>query len=177
MAKAKAKLKVKAKSKAAAKAKPALKTKAKSAVKAKIKAKIKTKTKAKPVAKAKAKPKTQAKSKPTVMAKVKPATTLDLTNFLSPLDNRLIIQITVQEARTAGGLYIPETAMVTGNKQGVVIAVGRGHRDSKGRLRPMDVRRGDEVLFAEYSGDEIEIMGQKLKILRETDVMGVVTGR
>lgn len=100
---------------------------------------------------------------------------LDLSQFLSPLDDRLIVQIAIGERVTAGGLFIPDTAAVAGNKKGLVLAVGRGHRDAKGRVRPMDVKQGDQVLFTEYAGDEIEILGQKVQILRETDVMGVVT--
>jgi chaperonin GroES len=114
-------------------------------------------------------------SKATAKAiKAPPAKKIDISQFISPLDDRLIVQVVEGERRTAGGLFIPDTAVLTGNKTGLVLSVGRGHRDKKGRIRPMDVQAGDRILFAEFTGDEIEFSGQKLQILREADVMGVV---
>lgn len=97
-----------------------------------------------------------------------------LQNFVTPLDDRLIVEISSGEKRTAGGLYIPETSNVTGQFKGKVLAAGRGHRDTKGRLRPMDVKAGDIVLFAEFSGSKINLMGQDFQILRESEVLGIV---
>lgn len=101
---------------------------------------------------------------------------VDLSQFVTPLDDRLIVQLTVKEPITAGGIIIPDTVTdVSGHKEGVVAAVGRGHRDPKGRLRPMDVKRGDKVVFASFSGSKIQYENLELIILRETDVMGVIS--
>lgn len=93
--------------------------------------------------------------------------------FISPLDDRMIVSVLGSERITAGGLIIPDTAEVSGNRRGLVLAVGPGHRDKKGRIRPMDVTVGDKVLFPDYSGAKMEIQGQTVVIIRETDVLGV----
>ncbi len=107
--------------------------------------------------------------KPTAAAKK-----IDFNNFLTPLDDRLIVQLAERERKTAGGLFIPDTvADVSGNLEGVVVAAGRGHLDKKGRIRPMDVKVGDRVIFPQYSGNKIDIPGTDVVILRESDVMGL----
>jgi chaperonin GroES len=127
----------------------------------------------KTVAKKPAIKKTAAK-KPTVSTAVKQKL-IDVSEFVTPLDDRMIVQVSAGEKRTPGGLYIPDTVSnVSGNREGVVISVGRGHRDNKGRLRPMDVKKGDKIIFSEYTGSKISYEGQDLLILRETDVMGVL---
>ncbi|WP_350159280.1 co-chaperone GroES [Bdellovibrio sp. 22V] len=94
---------------------------------------------------------------------------------MTPLDDRLIVQISGAEKMTAGGLYIPDTvADTSGNLEGYVVAVGRGHMGKKGHVRPMDVQVGDRVVFSEYAGSKIKIQNEDLIILREADVMGVV---
>ena len=104
----------------------------------------------------------------------KPLQKIDFKNFLTPLDDRLIVQLAERERKTAGGLFIPDTvADVSGNLEGLVVAAGRGHRDKKGRVRPMDVKVGDRVIFPQYSGSKIEIPGADVMILRESDVMGL----
>ncbi len=192
-----AKTKVKPKAKSTAKAK-GKKTLAKVAKKKpiKLKAKIKAKTSAKPSRKAKTKPvakskaatKTQAVSKaqvpkykssqattPVTMRPAAKMKLVDVSDFVTPLDDRMIIQATEEEKVTAGGLIIPDTVTsVSGNRKGVVLSVGRGHRDPKGRVRPMDVRAGDKIVFSTYAGSKIEYQGNELIILRETDVMGVL---
>ncbi len=132
----------------------------------------------KPAVKAKAKAKAKAvKAAPAKIA-LKPmpmVKKIDLKKFLSPLDDRLIVQLAERERKTAGGLYIPDTvADASGNVEGLVIAAGRGHRDKKGRLRPMDVGVGDRVIFPQYSGSKIEVEGADVVILRESDVMGLL---
>lgn len=98
------------------------------------------------------------------------------SEFVTPLDDRLIVQLNNQERKTAGGLYIPDTASdVSGNKQGVAVSVGRGHLEANGKIRPMDVRVGDQVVFAEYAGSKIELLGETLVLLRESEVMGILT--
>ncbi|MDG0815395.1 co-chaperone GroES [Bdellovibrio svalbardensis] len=104
-----------------------------------------------------------------------PAKVLDLSNFVTPLDDRLIVQLSGAEKMTAGGLYIPDSVSdVSGNLQGTVVAAGRGHISKKGHLRPMDVKVGDKIVFAEYAGSKIKIQNEDLVIIREGDVMGVV---
>ena len=110
----------------------------------------------------------------TPMKPMAPAKKIDFNNFLTPLDDRLIVQLAERERKTAGGLFIPDTvADVSGNLEGVVVAAGRGHLDKKGRIRPMDVKVGDRVIFPQYSGNKIDIPGTDVVILRESDVMGL----
>ncbi len=151
--------------KVAAKKKPV----AKKAVTKKGAAKMPAAKKAAP-AKKLAKP-----QKPAIpMKPMAPAKKIDFNNFLTPLDDRLIVQLAERERKTAGGLFIPDTvADVSGNLEGVVVAAGRGHLDKKGRIRPMDVKVGDRVIFPQYSGAKIEIPGTDVVILRESDVMGL----
>lgn len=101
---------------------------------------------------------------------------VDLSDFVTPLDDRLIVQTSGADKMTAGGLYIPDTvADVSGNMQGTVVAVGRGHMSPKGHLRLMDVQVGDKVVFSEYAGSKINLQNEDLVILRESEVMGVVS--
>lgn len=144
-------------------------------------AKTKKKLKAKPKPKAKTKTKVKSKTLPKkkVQAKAKkPMAKISLKSLaeigLSPLADRLIVKIDSAEKRTAGGLYIPDTAQVSGNYRGQVLAVGRGNTNKKGHLRPMDVKTGDQILFSEYAGSKMTIDGLEVLILRETDVLGVV---
>ncbi len=96
--------------------------------------------------------------------------------FLTPLDDRLIIEISSGEKMTAGGLYIPDTVTDTsGNYKGLVLVAGRGHRDEKGKIHPMDVKAGDTVLFSEFTGAKMDLMGKEVRILRETEILGIVT--
>ncbi len=108
--------------------------------------------------------------------KAAPNKKLDLSDFVTPLDDRIIIQPDAVEKMTPGGLYIPDTVSdVSGNLQGYVVAVGRGHMNKKGQVRPMDVQVGDKIIFNEYSGSRITIQNEDLIILREVEVMGVVS--
>lgn len=128
-----------------------------------------------PVAKKSAPVKAAAPAKQHLLKSATPAKALDLSDFVTPLDDRLIIQLSGAEKMTAGGLYIPDTvADTSGNLQGVVVSVGRGHVSKKGYLRPMDVQLGDKVVFSEYAGSKIKIQNEDLIIIREGDVMGVV---
>ena len=98
-----------------------------------------------------------------------------LLKALSPLDDRLVIQVEVQEKVTAGGLFIPATVSdVSGNLKGRVLAVGRGHMNKKGHVKPMDVKVGDTVMVSEYAGTKYEFQGVDLLIIRESDVLGIV---
>lgn len=92
---------------------------------------------------------------------------------LKPLGARLVIEPIEQEEVTASGIVLPETAKEKPQK-GNVLAVGPGDRDDSGKRIAMDVKVGDTVLFAKYSGTEIKIDGKKLLILRESDVLAII---
>jgi chaperonin GroES len=92
---------------------------------------------------------------------------------LKPLGNRLVIEPIEQEDVTAGGIVLPETAKEKPQK-GLVLSIGPGDRDEDGKRIPMDVKVGDTVLFAKYSGTEIKIDSKKLLILRESDLLAIV---
>jgi chaperonin GroES len=92
---------------------------------------------------------------------------------LKPLGNRLVVEPLEQEEVTAGGIVLPETAKEKPQK-GKVLAVGPGERDEDGDRIQMDVKEGDSVLFAKYSGTEIKLDGKKLLILRESDLLAIV---
>ena len=94
---------------------------------------------------------------------------------LKPLGERLIVEPIEQEETTAGGIVLPETAKEKPQK-GKVVAVGPGARDESGNRIDMDVSADDEVLFAKYAGTEIKIEGKILLILKESDVLAIVTG-
>jgi chaperonin GroES len=92
---------------------------------------------------------------------------------LKPLGNRLIVEPAESEEVTAGGIVLPETAKEKPQK-GTVLAAGPGERDEDGDYIPMDVKVGDVVLYAKYSGTEIKLDGKKLLILRESDLLAIV---
>jgi chaperonin GroES len=90
-----------------------------------------------------------------------------------PLHDRVVIKRADTETKTAGGILIPDTA---GEKpqEGEVIAVGPGGRDEAGKLVPIDLKKGDKVLFGMWSGTEVKIDAKELLIMKESDVMGVL---
>jgi chaperonin GroES len=92
---------------------------------------------------------------------------------LKPLGNRDVIEPIEQEELTAGGIVLPETAKEKPQK-GKILSAGPGDRDDNGKRIPMDVKEGDTVLFAKYSGTEIKMDGKKLLILRENDILAIV---
>src|SRR6058998_1553175 len=91
-----------------------------------------------------------------------------------PLHDRVVIERIDPEAKTAGGIIIPDTAMEK-PQQGKVVGVGPGGRDEAGKLIPIDLEVGDRVLFGQWSGTEVKIDGQELLIMKESDIMGVLT--
>jgi len=93
---------------------------------------------------------------------------------LKPLGNRVVVEPIEQEDITAGGIVLPETAKEKPQK-GKVLSVGPGDRDEDGKRIPMDVSVGDTVLFAKYAGTEIKVDSKKLLILRESDLLAIVT--
>lgn len=92
---------------------------------------------------------------------------------IKPLGNRVVVEPIEQEETTAGGIVLPETAKEKPQK-GTILAVGPGERDEDGKRIPMDVKEGDKVLFAKYSGTEIKLDGKKLLILRESDILAIL---
>ena len=90
-----------------------------------------------------------------------------------PLGGRVLIEPLEQEEMTAGGIILPETAKEK-PQEGKVLAIGPGERDDNGKRIAMDVKVGDKVLFAKYSGTEVKMNGKKLLILRESDLLGII---
>jgi chaperonin GroES len=90
-----------------------------------------------------------------------------------PLGGRVVVEPIEQEELTSGGIILPETAKEK-PQQGKVLAAGPGDRNDKGERVALDVKVGDVVLFAKYSGTEVKIEGKKLLIMRESDLLGVV---
>jgi len=90
-----------------------------------------------------------------------------------PLGGRVLIEPLEQEEMTAGGIILPETAKEK-PQEGKVLAIGPGDRDDQGNRIAMDLKVGDKVLFAKYSGTEVKMDGKKLLILRESDVLGII---
>ena len=90
-----------------------------------------------------------------------------------PLHDRVVVKRINPEAKTKGGIIIPDTAREK-PQQGEVVAVGPGGRDEAGKLIPIDVKVGDKVLFGKWSGTEVVLDGDKLLIMKESDVMGVL---
>ncbi len=94
---------------------------------------------------------------------------------LKPLGGRVIVEPIEQEEMTAGGIILPETAKEK-PQEGKILAAGPGERDEGGERIPMEVKIGDKVLYAKYSGTEVKMDGKKLLILRESDILAVVEG-
>ena len=93
---------------------------------------------------------------------------------IRPLHDRVLVERVQSEEKTASGLIIPATAKEK-PLEAVVRAVGPGKRNEKGELIPMDVAEGDRVLFGKYSGSEVPQLGDELLILREDEILAVVT--
>ncbi|MDR0390435.1 MAG: co-chaperone GroES [Planctomycetaceae bacterium] len=92
---------------------------------------------------------------------------------LKPLDDRIVVEPLAAEEKTAGGLYLPDTAKEK-PQRGTVIAIGPGKMLDNGNRVPLSVTVGDEVIYGKYSGSDIEIDGIEIKILKEGDVLAKV---
>ena len=92
---------------------------------------------------------------------------------IRPLQDRIIVRRVDEEETTKGGIIIPDSAKEK-PQEGKVIAVGKGKANEDGKLQPLDVKKGDKVLFSKYAGTEINIKGVEHLIIREDDVLGVV---
>ena len=92
---------------------------------------------------------------------------------LKPLYDKVIVQKLEAEEKTSGGILLPDSAKEK-PQEGKVIAVGPGAVDDKGQRKPMDVKEGDHVLFAKYSGTEVKLDGEEYLILSDRDILAVV---
>ena len=97
------------------------------------------------------------------------------TDFrIRPLADRVVIKPADREEKTKGGIYLPDTASKERPQEGTVLAAGDGRRDDNGKLVPMNVKAGDKVLFAKYSGTEFKVDDVEYLILSEKDILGVI---
>jgi chaperonin GroES len=94
---------------------------------------------------------------------------------IRPLQDRLIVKRVQEEEKTKGGIIIPDTAKEK-PIEGKVLAAGNGKVLEDGKVRPLDVKAGDRVLFSKYAGTEIKIDGEEHLIMREEDILGVIEG-
>src|SRR5207344_2816025 len=92
-----------------------------------------------------------------------------------PLHDRVVVERIDADAKSAGGILIPDSAQEKPS-QGEIVAVGPGGRDEAGKLIPIDLKKGDSVLFGKWSGTEVKIDGEDLLIMKESDIMGVIEG-
>ncbi len=90
-----------------------------------------------------------------------------------PLHDRVLVRRIEQEAKTAGGIIIPDTAKEK-PQQGEVVAVGSGVRNEKGEMVALDVKVGDRILFGKWSGSEVKLGSEELLIMKESDILGVL---
>ena len=90
-----------------------------------------------------------------------------------PLQDRILVKRVEEETKTAGGIFIPETAKEK-PQQGEIVAVGNGKKTDDGKVLPLDLKVGDKVLFGKYSGSEIKLDGVDYLIMREDDILGVL---
>jgi chaperonin GroES len=102
-----------------------------------------------------------------------PRTKGETSMKLRPLHDRIIVKRVDEETKTAGGIFIPETAKEK-PQQGVIIAVVKGKTTEDGKLLPLDVKAGDKVLFGKYAGSEIKLDSVDYIIMREDDILGVL---
>ena len=92
-----------------------------------------------------------------------------------PLHDRVLVRRIEAEAKTAGGIIIPDTAKEK-PQEGEVISVGSGTRTEDGTVTPLDVKAGDRILFGKWSGTEVRLNGEDLLIMKESDILGIVEG-
>jgi len=92
-----------------------------------------------------------------------------------PLQDRVLVRRIEQDAKTAGGIIIPDTAKEK-PQEGEVIAVGSGVRGEDGKVHALDVKAGDRILFGKWSGSEVKLDGEELIIMKESDILGILEG-
>ena len=94
-------------------------------------------------------------------------------NF-KPLHDRVLVKRVQSDEKTAGGIIIPDTAQEK-PMEGEVLEIGSGARDEIGKLIPLDVKKGDKILFGKWSGTEVKMNGEEYLIMKESDIMGIIT--
>ncbi len=92
---------------------------------------------------------------------------------IRPLGDHVLVTRTAEESQTSGGIIIPDTAQEK-PQEGKVVAVGNGNRLEDGKLRPVDVKKGDRILFGKYAGTDVTVDGEEHLLLREEDILGVL---
>lgn len=90
-----------------------------------------------------------------------------------PLHDRILVRRMAEEEKTAGGLFIPDTAKEK-PQRGEIVAAGKGRVTEDGKVLPLEVKAGDKVLFSKYAGTEIKLSGEEYLMMREEDVLGIV---
>ncbi|MGD2166766.1 MAG: co-chaperone GroES [Gammaproteobacteria bacterium] len=95
---------------------------------------------------------------------------------IRPLHDRVVVRRTEEERTSPGGIVLPDSATEK-PIQGEVVAVGNGKLLENGDMRPLDLKKGDKVLFGKYSGTEVKVDGEELLVMREDDVMAVIEGK
>ena len=90
-----------------------------------------------------------------------------------PLHDRVLVRRVEAEAKTAGGIIIPDTAQEK-PQEGEVVAAGSGAKSDEGKITPLDVKAGDRILFGKWSGTEVKVDGEDLIIMKESDILGIV---
>ncbi|HLP81054.1 MAG TPA: co-chaperone GroES [Nitrosomonas sp.] len=94
---------------------------------------------------------------------------------IRPLHDRVIVKRLEDERKTASGIVIPDSAAEKPD-QGEILAVGNGKAGDDGKIRPLDVKVGDKVLFGKYAGQSVKVHGEELLVMREEDIMGIIEG-
>jgi chaperonin GroES len=94
---------------------------------------------------------------------------------LTPLHDRILVRRVEEAETTRGGLIIPDSAKDK-PQEGEVISAGKGKTNDEGKIRPLDVKEGDRILFGKYSGTEIKLDGEDFLIMREEEVLGIISG-
>lgn len=90
-----------------------------------------------------------------------------------PLHDRILVRRMAEEEKTAGGLFIPDTAKEK-PQRGEIIATGKGRLTEDGKVLPLEVKAGDKILFGKYSGTELKLNGEELLMMREEDILGII---
>ncbi len=92
---------------------------------------------------------------------------------IKPLHDRVLVEPLDAEEKTAGGIIIPDTAKEK-PMEGKIVSVGNGSRNDEGKVAPLDVKKGDRILYGKWSGTEVKVDGDDFLIMKESDIMGVI---
>ena len=90
-----------------------------------------------------------------------------------PLGDRVVVELIERQEKTAGGIYLPDSAKEK-PMEGTVVSVGKGARDNNGNIIPMELKAGDRIIFGKWAGSEVKIDGKEFLIMKESDIMGVL---